>query len=954
MKVLRLACLIVLSLAAAGPVFAQTETATVVGVITDAQGGVLPGVHVTARNAATGFTRETVTDTDGRYRLPALPPGVYDFTTQLAGFTTGLRRGVTLTVGSEAVLNFEMKVGGVAEEMTVTAEAPVVETTTAAVQTSLNREMIDLLPLIGRDYTSLLRLAPGAQNSNGTSFTGSRGRSNQWYIDGVDNSEDISGYSRQSPAVDSIQEVQVLVNGFKAEYGSASGGVVNVITRSGTNDMRGSAFFLFRDESMMSRSPYADRSLPKDPFQRIHYGGTIGGPIKRDKLHFFGTYEREDRDTFSSSTFTLPTADQIRGASAATRQFLAANGITAEMFGTGGRQRLVRPDFVNVHKATARLDAQLNASQMLTFRYTTDRERDPSGQGGTLLDFNGSTAMFRTNYGNLNHKWIVSNNKVNEAYLQVGQTYGDWFAAYPSLTNISVSGGFSLGGPTNFPQGRTDNIFQFTDAFTWHLNATRSGDHVIKAGTQIKIFKSSSFFDSNFRGIYTFPSITRFLSGTPTIFTQNQGDTRLKRPNQIYGFYLQDDWRPNTSLTLNLGLRYDYEGAKTEALRDINGAPGPGISGDKNNFSPRFGFAYAPGGSTKQAFYGGTGIYYDQIILNIIGNARFTPPKVIGVRIDNPRFPDPTAGGTLSLPVPAITIIDPELQTGYNWNTQIGYRRELATDLGLDISVVHNRGYDQVAILNTNAGIPGSASIFGTNPNRPDKRYTNINFYSNFGKIRYTGLIAELTKRFSNGMQGSVNYTLSKTEDNAFNFVSGFQVPERMDLNWGPGSQDRRHVLRGNVVATLPFDIQLGVIAEYMSAAPLNITAARDLNGDGITGDWVNEAICLKLPTCGGFTYSRNSVRQLSTADANALRALFGLSPIERFEKNPEYFNADVTLQKRVRFSGVGLRVTAEAFNVFNIPQRNQPSTSITAGTFGSYTSVAQPRAVQLTFQFDF
>ena len=954
MKVLRIACLWLLALAVTVPAFAQSDSATVVGVVTDTQGGVLPGVTVTARNTRTGFSRESVTDSDGRFRIPGMPPGAYEFTARLAGFTTGLRRGVTLTVGSEVVINFDMKVGGISEEMTVTAEAPVVETTTAAVQTFINRETIDLLPLIGRDYTSLLRLAPGAQNSNGTSFTGSRGRSNQWYIDGVDNSEDISGYSRQSPAVDSIQEVQVLVNGFKAEYGSASGGVVNVVTRSGTNDITGSAFFLFLNEAMMSRSPYADRSLPKDPFQQIHYGGTFGGPIKRDKLHFFGTYEREDRDTFSSSTFTLPSADQVRNASAATRQILAANGITPEMFGTGGRQRLVRPEFIDVHKATVRLDTQLNSSQLMTFRYTTDRERDPSGQGGTLLDFNGSTAVFRTNYGNANHKWVIGSNKLNEAYLQVGQTYGNWFAAHPNLTNLSISGGFSLGGPTNYPQGRTDTIFQFTDAFSWNLNATRSGDHVVKAGTQIKLFKSDSFFDSNFRGIYTFPSMTRFLAGTPSIFTQNQGDTKLKRPNQIYGFYIQDDWRPNASLTLNLGLRYDYEGAKTEALRDVSGAPGPGISGDRNNLSPRFGFAYAPGGSTKQAFYGGTGIYYDQIILNIIGNARFTPPKVIGIRIDNPAFPDPTAGGTASLPVPAITIIDPELQTGYNWNSQIGYRRELADDLGLDVSLVHNRGYDQVAILNANAGIPGSASIFGTNPNRPDKRYTNINFYSNFGKIRYTGLLVDLNKRFSDGFQGSINYTLSKTEDNAFNFVSGFQVPDRMDLNWGPGSQDRRHVLRGNLAATLPFDIQFGLIAEYMSEAPLNITAARDLNGDGITGDWVNEDICLKLPSCGGFYFSRNSVRELSTDDANRLRAVFGLSPIERFEKNPEYFNADVTLQKRVRFSGVGLRVTVEGFNVFNIPQRNQPSSSVTAGTFGSYTSVSQPRAVQLTLQFDF
>lgn len=954
MRVSRLAFIWLIVLTVAARAAAQSDTATVVGLVTDSQSGVLPGVTVTARNTATGFSRDSVTVADGRFRIPAIPPGPYEFTAELGGFTTGLRRGVTLTVGSEVVINFQLSLGALTEVLTVTAESPVVETTTAAVQTSLNRETIDLLPLIGRDYTSLLRLAPGAQSSNGTSFTGSRGRSNQWYVDGVDNSEDISGYSRQSPAVDSIQEVQILVNGFKAQYGSASGGVVNVVTRSGSNSMTGSGFFLFRNESMMSQSPYANRSLPQDPFQRVHYGGTVGGPIRRDRLHFFGTYEREDRDTSSSSTFVLPTADQIRGASAATRQYLAANGITPEMFGAGGTQRLVRPEFVDVHKATVRFDAQPNASHSLTFRFTADRDSQPSGTSGTLLDFNGGTAISNTNYATLNHKWVLGNNKLNEAYLQVGQTYADFFVSYPTLTNISVTGGPSLGGPSNYPQGRTDKIVQFTDAFTWNLTATRSGEHVLKAGTQIKIFRSDSFFDSNFRGTYTFPSMARFLAGTPSIFTQNQGDTRLARPNQIYGFYLQDDWRPNASLTLNLGLRYDYEGAKTEALRDVTGEPGAGISGDKNNISPRFGFAYAPGGTTRQAFYGGTGIYYDQIILNIIGNARFTPPKVIGVRIDNPAWPDPTAGGSVTLPPPALSIIDPELTTGRNWNSQIGYRRELAGNLGLDVSLVHNRGYDQVAILNTNAGIPGTATINGTNPIRPDSRYTNVSFYSNFGEIRYTGLLVELNKRFSTGFQGGLNYALSKTSDNAFNFVSGFTVPERMDLNWGPGDQDRRHVLRGNLAATLPFDIQLGVIAEYMTDAPLNITAARDLNGDGLTGDWIHEDICRNLPTCGGFRYSRNSVRQLSTEDANRLRQLFDLSPIEAFAKNPTYFNADVTLQKRVRVNRMGLRLTVEGFNVFNIPQRTQPSSSVTAGTFGTYTAVSQPRAVQVTFQVDF
>lgn len=942
-----LGCLLLLS---SSPAWAQLDTATAIGVVTDQQGAVLPGATVTARNTATGFTRSTTTDEQGQYRLAALPPGVYEITAELQGFVTARRQGLTLALGAESVIHFELALGTLTETVSVTAEVPVVQTTTAAVESRLDREAIDLLPLIGRDYESLLRLAPGAQNSNGVSFTGSRGRSNQWNIDGVDNSEDISGYSRQSLALDSIQEVQVVVNGFKAEYGQASGGVINVVTRSGTNELRGSGFVLFRDQSLMARSPYADRSEPKDPFRRIHYGGWVGGPIRQDRVHFFVNYEREDRDTFSTTTQTLPSSSAPF--SEATRRFLEANNIPLSLFGSGGRVRQVRPEYVDIHNLTAKLDGQLTSDQAVTARYQLTHDREPSGEGGSLYDYNGAVAFFRTNYGNFNHKWVAGPTQLNELYVQVGQSFGDWKVNYPSLVNVSVTGGFSLGGPSNYPQGRTDWVYQVIDNFTWTLPNTRTGEHALKMGAQIKIFESSSFFDSNFRGTYTFPSLSAFISGSPSRFTQNQGDSRLERPNRIVGLYFQDDWRPTVSLTLNLGLRYDWEGAKTEALRDVIGQPGPGISGDKNNFAPRFGFAWAPGGSTEQAIYGGTGIYYDQVILNVIGNARFTPPKVIGIQIDNPAWPDPFQGGTTRIPPPSLSVIDENLRTPWNWNSQIGYRRELMADVGLDVSFVYNRGYDHVMILNTNAGIPGTANINGAGAVRPDPTITNRNFYTNLGEIRYKGLLTEVRKRFSNNFSGGLAYTLSKTEDNSFNFVSGVTVPERPDLNWGPGNDDRRHRVSAHAEIQLPASLMLGVITEFRTEAPLNVTAARDVNGDGLTGDWIHEDICRNVD-CTGFRYSRNSVRELSLEEANRLRSLFGLSPIDRFEDNPKYFNADVTLQWAPRIRERRIKLTAEAFNVFNIPQRTDPSSSVTSGNFGVITSVVQPRAVQFTLQVD-
>jgi carboxypeptidase family protein len=946
-----LVCALFAASLSAIPAFAQRDSATVVGVATDPQDRVLPGVTITARNTDTGVTRSDVTAAEGQYRIAALPPGPYELSAALQGFATSMRRGVTLTLGAEAVINFSLTLSTITEQVVVTADAPVVETTTAAVQAAMTREQIDLLPLIGRDYASLLRIMPGAVSNNSSySFTGSRGRSNQFQFDGVDNSSDISGYERTEPALDSLQEFQVLVNNYKAEYGRASGGVINAITRSGTNQFHGSGFFLFRNDSMMAKSPYAD---VVDPFQRVHYGGAFGGPLRQDRRHFFLNYERQDRDTFSADTYTLPSG--TASFAPAVRQFLASNGIDVGIFGEGGRRRLTRPEYVDQHKVTAKLDNQINSNQALTLRYTLEHLNEPSGTGGTIYDFQGNTAFSRDNFVLANHKWIVAADKLNELYLSIGQGFFDGFVHYPELPRVNITGGPTIGGTTDYPQRRTDYVYQVVDNFTWSRVGTRTGDHNLRTGADIKIFRSNGFFDSNFRGTFTFPTLQRFLEGRPQRFTQQRGDSNLARPNELYSFYVQDDWRLNRALTLNLGLRYDYETGRVEALRAINGRPGPGTSEDRNNLGPRIGFVWAPGGSTRHAIYGGSGLYYDQVILNVQGNARFTPPKVISLQIDNPAFPDPFLGGTVSFPPPSLNIIDDNLVTPRNWNSSIGYRRELLRDLGLDVSFVYNRGWDQVATININAGRPGSADILGTGAVRPDPTATSKTLYTNRGDIWYKGLLVDVTKRLNRGVQGGVAYTLSKTEDTSFNFLSSLQVPTNPELSKGPGNDDRRHVLSTHAEINLPWDVQFATIVEFRTERPLDITAgSRDVNGDGITGDWVNQSICVNIQ-CSGFAYSRNSVREMRTEEANRLRALFGLGPIAEYEDNPKYVRMDATLQRRFRISGDrAFRVTFEAFNVFNTPTRERPSQNITSSLFGAVTSVDQMRAIQFTLQYDF
>jgi len=339
------------------------------------------------------------------------------------------------------------------------------------------------------------------------------------------------------------------------------------------------------------------------------------------------------------------------------------------------------------------------------------------------------------------------------------------------------------------------------------------------------------------------------------------------------------------------------------------------------------------------------------VVLNILGNVRFNPPKVIGIVIPGPSFPNPSSG-LLFTPTPSIQTIDPDLTTPYNLNTSVGYRRELASNLGVDVSYVYNRGWDQVMTIERNMGIPGTANIFGQGAAVKDRLVTTNTFSSNLGFTKYKGLLVDLRKRFSHRTQGGLAYTLSKTQDNGANFGSAIQVPTRPELSDGPSFNDRRHELKAHLEVELPFDIQWAGVLEHYSEAPLNVTAARDINGDGISGDWVNEAICVNI-SCPGFHYSRNSERELSTDAANRLRALFGLAPITTFANNPKYLNLNMSLQKSVRVMGHRARATAEVFNVFNTPQRIIGSSSITSGIFGTYVAVVQPRAMAFTFQFD-
>lgn len=935
----------------------SSDTAAVLGTIVDAQGGVLPGVTITARNLETGVVRTDVTTETGTYRLRAVPPGRYEITAELSGFQTNIRTGVVLTVGSEASIDFTLELAGLTETIVVEANAPIVDTTNATIGANLETKQIELLPTISRDYRSFLRVVAGTSDTSaGISFLGARAASNNWQLDGVDNTANSSGAQRSSPQIDTIAEFQVLTNTFKAEYGRAAGGVVNAITRSGTNAYHGSLFTYYRDERFRAYSPFDDQSVPKTPFERLYTGGTLGGPLKQNRAFFFGAYERLGQESNREATWVLPSANAPFTPNML--RFFDIWGIDRSLFGAGGQQRFVTAVPATSHKGSVRIDWELGGGQSINGRYAYSGSRSSFNRTGTLFDLTAQSVTSDDHDFNFNHKWVLSGTKLNEFYVAYSSSSSSNENDFdmPVIEVLGAIGSYPdlLGGNANYPQYVDATYLQIKDHFLWSLPG-----HELKFGGEYKLLRSDNIVQNFWKGYYIFPNLQLFQLGIPVVNVQQFGNPNIPLDDNIFGAFVQDDWRPTRNLTLSVGLRYDYQKAPLPSLGGsvdyggllpTGGGEDAAIGRDKNNVAPRFGFVWAP--SATQAFYGGTGIYYDQVILNNYVSALFTPPYRGMYTMSMPPFPDPitTAPPAVS---PNIGYLASDFRAPWAWSSSIGYRRELTPHVGIDMSFNYKRGEAQQMQINRNPGIEGTGNLTGSGYVRPIPTVGNANEYNNNGYSRYHGLRVELKRRMHNRFSGGVAYTLAKSEDNSFNQISRIQVPTHPELNYGPSDYDIRHQVVSHLTVELPLGFQAAGILEIRSPRPLDITTTYDLNGDGITGDWVNEKVCINA-ACPGFNYSRNSVRSLSLEEANALRALFGLSPITAFENNPTFWNVDFTLRKAFTFRGHSVSVAAEAFNLFNTRQYTLPNRVINSELFGKYTSVVQPRTVQVGVHYRF
>ncbi|HET9264039.1 MAG TPA: TonB-dependent receptor [Vicinamibacterales bacterium] len=936
--------------AAGAPAYAQN--ALITGALTDQSGAVLPGVTVTARNQETGLTRTAVSGAAGDYRLPALPPGTYTLKVELSGFTTEERSGIILVIDQTAQIDFTLKPAAVAETVTVQGESPIVDVTASNVATSVSNAQIQDLPVASRRWIDLAMLTPGTSQDNIRGFfyrgnvnvgAGTREYSNGFVVDGVNNTWAEMGEPRQNFAMDSIREFKVSTSNYKAEYGLATGGLVTVVSKSGTNDLHGSGLLFFRDKSLTSRTHFESE---KPDFERYQYGGTIGGPIIRDRTHFFFAYE----GTQESQFFTVNTA-----------------GIWPNADGT-------YPSEQDRWTYTAKVDHQLADNQSVFFRYAQEDEYRPiiTAGGRTHPTASFDFAVPRSS-AVLAHTWVVNDRMLNDFRFQYGfskyevappYSHGSWEPGYFGEDRLAFClpvfsyPSLQLGGCGNTQMG-PETRWQFKDDYSYLMPAW-GGRHQWKVGVDYSYIEFQADNFGSPLGSWTSAADEEFsATNSPTQFNHSL-PTYADIPVHHFSTYVQDDWQVASRVTLNLGLRYDLQvGVFNEdipgLLQKIEDKLGRDGSfpievpfhegyqsrGDRNNFGPRVGLAWDPFDDGRTNIRAAYGIFYDNI-RTLTNFGELTWPQAKSIVIRNPSYPDPYNGQSreefLSTAPPNITVGDHDQVNPYAHQLNFGASHMLTRTMAVTADVTFVNRYSDRDTVDINLPDP-------TTKQRPYPQFNRVSYWQSTADNTYRALLLKVERRLSDGYQFLASYTLSQAKDDNFSNnvpdVYGFAKTVRY------GAADRRHRLVVSGIVQLPFEMQVSAIGDFRSSLPFGPSSPLDPDGDGYTGD---------LPTG---VEPNSGCRDLDLAAVNAFRRSRNLSEVGSIEC-PGFANLDLRFSKFLSLPrGHRVELIAQLFNVFNRANFGVPTGGLTSSLFGQPTALlpninAPSRQVELAIRYQF
>ena len=902
----------------------QTVTsATLSGRVADAAGAVVKGANVTVRNQETNSKCTCTCDEEGVFRFPYLPVGKYAVDVDAPGFAD-LKRQVTLSLGQAVDVSLILSVEGVSETVNVNAELPVLVTVRTQLAEAVLPHEIDSLPLNGRNYLDLAALTPGVSRSNpvanqrfpetsavpgaSLSITGQRFINNGFVIDGLSANDDAADLPGTFYSQEVIHEFEVISSGGIAQFGRAAGGFINIITKSGTNNYRGRLYGFLRNQRFDARNPLA---AGKDPLTQAQYGLSVGGPIIKDRTFFFTNFEQTRLHNAAVITISPANAALINSK-------LDSVGYRASRLSTG-----VVPTGLNGTNFLARLDHQFNHSNQFTARYNLyDLKSINSRNVGGLNAVSRGTALNdRDQSVAIGEVASFSSMTVNELRFQYVHSRLDAPVNDVKGPAVNISGAASFGTATFSPTRRDLDTYEFVENIT-----TQRGAHSLKAGIDYLFNRVNIAFPGALQGVYTFSSVANFQANRYATFQQAFGAANQFQSNPNAGLFMQDEWKPTLSLSINAGLRYD-----AQLLPDP-------IATDANNFAPRLGLAFAPG-DHKTVIRASLGVFFDRLPLRATSNALQrdgTKYKVAVLSFGQagaPAFPDTLTAFPANLLV-SITTIDSGIKDSYSEQASVQVEHEIAPSTTLSIGYLHTRGLHIMISRNLNVPtVPASSGVF--NEGRPDSRFANVSQFESSGDSSYNAMTVSLNRRFQRWFGFRLSYTLSQATDdagNAFFFTPQDNSNLRADL--GPGDNDQRHLLsvsgtleaprnRRGLVNRVLNEFQLGYIFRYGSRLPFNILTGNDRNFDTNVND---------RPAGVG----RNTGRGFSFASLDL-----------RLSKN-------FRLTERIR-----LEALAEGFNVLNRANFQLPNNVFGTNTsppasFGRPTAAADPRQIQFGLRLSF
>lgn len=974
-----IALFISLLLAGALPISAQS-TASIEGQVVDQHGAVVAGVKLVARSPAIGVERVTLSDTGGRYQFPALPIGDYTLRVIGAGFKQQVTE-MTIEVGRRITQDFDLIAGDVSEQVSISSANDGIERSTISVGHVVPRRMIQDLPLNGRYFLDLGLLVPGSITSPQGAFSsapirglgsfsittaGNREETVNYIINGITLNNLTNSSITFQPSIGAVQEFKIDNSTFSAEHGQSSGAVVNIATRSGANELHGQLFEFFRNDVLDARNFFTFNSTKPPPFKRNQFGGQLGGPIVKEKAFFFFSYDAlRQRQRVNLNSLVLSDSQRAAASDPATvkllrliprANFVDASG-TARFVGSANAS-------VNTDQWSLDLSYNLGKNDRLHAYYSAYRTQltEPNRNGNTVPGFGNTTMQLRQVF-TFNETHIFGPALVNElrfgfnrfssATTPNAQLNPTDFGINHGITEpiglpqITVAGGLNFGGPSINPSGRGDTTFIVNDSFTY-----QRGRHSLKGGGEFR-----RFFNNNFRqgtGTFNFPTIAGFLAGTANSFSVTLGSQSSSIAQSALGFFVQDNFKARSNLTLELGLRYEWNMTPTErydrfivfdpataSLIRVGTHVDEVYQQNNQNVQPRIGFAWDPFADGKTSVRAAYSLQTDQPMTSIVIGTTTNPPLAIPLTFSGPiRFDNAiNLAGPAGL---APQSIAPDFTNAYlqSWNFNV--QRELLRHLAVTAGYFGSKGTHLISRRNLNQPINGARpfrTLSLSSPILPGTNLGNVIQVESGGNSSYNALWLKGSQRLAHGVQFQASYIWSKSLDyNSFS-TGGIVGQDSYNLRGDRGLSDfdARHRFVFNGIYDLPFhgnplldDWQLAAIVQFQSGSPVNIvTSNSTVNGIGNT---------LRPDVTGPIASIGAVERWFDTSVFTAVPRFGSLG--RNVVIGPGFNNTDLAIIKNTKLNET-LRVQfrAEFFDLFNHANLGAPGTVVGTPAFGQITS---------------